>query len=168
MRGLCSLLFAACLLATSMATAAADDGPRQGPVDSTFWSWNPVSLQGKKVDVGKFRGKYLLLDFWGEWCQKCREETPFLLKLRSKYPRLQMLGIYRSDRPALTKQWAEEHRLDWPQVPITAAISDYFRIRKYPTNLLISPDGEIVMDGFSGHSQEFSRRMQWGDSVGIQ
>src|SRR6267142_1729068 len=121
-----SFLIGMFLLATALRPAAAGESGRSGPVDSSFWAWKPTSLQGPQVDMGKFHGKYLLLNFWGEWCPKCREETAFLRKLRSKYPRLQILGIYRSDKPERTRQWVEEHGMDWPQVPITDAVAGAF------------------------------------------
>lgn len=34
------------------------------------------TLAGKKLDVGSYRGKVVVLNVWGSWCPPCREEAP--------------------------------------------------------------------------------------------
>jgi thiol-disulfide isomerase/thioredoxin len=149
-------------------SACAEESARPVSVDSTFWSWTPTSIKNQSVDMAMLRGKYILLNFWGEWCETCRQETPFLVKLHQKYGRLAMVGVFKSYNLGQTRKWIDDNHLDWPQVPITDKIESYFKIKKFPTNLLISPDGEIVMDGFSHHYRDFVRRMELGDTVGIE
>lgn len=151
-----------------LANAYAGENARPVVVDTTFWSWRPTSIQNQSIDLALLRGKYILLNFWGEWCATCREETPFLLKLRRSYPRLAMVGVFKSYNLAQTRKWIDDNHLDWPQVPLPDSIASYFKIKKFPTNLLISPEGEIVMDGFSHHYRDFVRRMELGDTVGIE
>ena len=45
-----------------------------------------VDLDGKKRRFSEFRGKYVLLDFWGFWCPPCLKELPYL---REAYKRFQ-------------------------------------------------------------------------------
>ncbi len=49
-----------------------------------------VDLNGKKRKFSEFRGKYVLLDFWGFWCPPCRAEMPYL---REAYKRFQARGL---------------------------------------------------------------------------
>lgn len=35
-------------------------------------------LGGRPVSLSDFRGKVVLLNFWGTWCEPCKEETPAL------------------------------------------------------------------------------------------
>ncbi len=145
-------------------------GLRPAAVDSAFWAWKPVSLQGERIDLGRFRGKYILLDFWGEWCETCREETPFLRRMRERYPRngLIMLGLLKTYNLAQAKAWVAENHVNWPQIELPPTFETYFAIQKFPTNLLIAPDGRIVMDGFAHHYQDFLHRMEMVDSIGIE
>lgn len=137
------------------------------PVYSAFWALKLQTLEGDTVVFKSLRGKYVLLNFWGEWCVTCLEELPFLIKLNEKYgkDRLRIIGLIKSEDLNRAKKIIHKNQVTWPQIPVTADMEKQFAIRKFPTNLLISPDGEIVMNGFSHHFRDFKKRM--GDSVTV-
>ena len=38
-------------------------------------------LNGIEVSLSQYKGKWLLLDFWGTWCSPCLDELPSIQKL---------------------------------------------------------------------------------------
>ena len=49
---------------------------------------------GKYVSLEDLRGSNILITVWGTWCPYCKEELPFLQKLRNKYvDKIQFVGI---------------------------------------------------------------------------
>ena len=34
-------------------------------------------VEGKRVSLKKFRGKYVYIDIWATWCGVCVEQTPY-------------------------------------------------------------------------------------------
>lgn len=44
------------------------------------------TLQGTPVHSDELAGRVLILNFWAPWCGPCKEETPFLERLRQKFP----------------------------------------------------------------------------------
>ena len=34
-------------------------------------------LQGNSVALSSFKGKVVLVNFWGTWCEPCRGEIPY-------------------------------------------------------------------------------------------
>ena len=52
-------------------------------------------LNGKTVNLGDFKGKIVLLNFWAVWCVPCAAEIPELVKWQSEYQTdgLQIIGV---------------------------------------------------------------------------
>jgi thiol-disulfide isomerase/thioredoxin len=109
-----------------------------------------TDFNNKKRKVSEFRGKYVLIDFWGMWCPPCRQELPYL---RAAYQRFQARGFEilgmntdRSDDVSQIKSQLEKNGMTWPQArrdSITSTIRS-LRIHSYPTTVLVGPDGKIL------------------------
>jgi peroxiredoxin len=109
-----------------------------------------TDFNNKKRKLSDFRGKYLLIDFWGMWCPACRQELPYL---RAAYQRFQARGFeilgMNTDPPEIVseiKPQLEKNVMNWPQArreSIMGVIRN-LRIHSYPTTLLIGPDGKIL------------------------
>lgn len=42
-------------------------------------------LNGKKVELSKYKGKVVLINFWATWCAPCLQEMPHLDRMYKKY-----------------------------------------------------------------------------------
>jgi thiol-disulfide isomerase/thioredoxin len=62
---------------------AVDNGTPAQPLneDSILASAELATLDGKKITIKSYRGKWLLLNFWATWCGPCKMEMPDLEKL---------------------------------------------------------------------------------------
>jgi peroxiredoxin len=112
-----------------------------------------TDFKGKKRRLSEFRGKYVLIDFWGTWCGPCRRELPYLkAAYRNFQPRgLEILGMNTDDPQILpqVKTWLEKNELTWTQATLDSIrdIIRSFRIHSFPTTLLIDPEGKIISLG---------------------
>jgi peroxiredoxin len=109
-----------------------------------------TDFNNKKRRLSEFKGKYLLIDFWGMWCPACRQELPYL---RTAYQRYQARGFeilgMNTDSPDIVSQiktQLEKNGITWPQARRESIIGTIrnLRIHSYPTTFLIGPDGKIL------------------------
>src|SRR3954451_3283697 len=56
---------------------------------------NGTLLDGSHFDLGQWRGKVVVVNFWGSWCQECRAEAQALQQVYSddKADGVEFLGI---------------------------------------------------------------------------
>lgn len=119
-------------------------------LDVKFWESLFTSIDGKAVKPADYKGKYLLLNFWGEWCKPCIKEINDMVKIFSSYPRdkFEIIGFINTSKPALVKKIIKEKGMKWNNIIAPPELLEHFRIKAYPTNILIYPDGKAeVLNG---------------------
>lgn len=70
---------------------------------------------GEKANLGSYRGKMIVLNFWATWCPPCREEMPELSALQDAYKdkNVVVLGIAVDETNAI-KQFLTEAPVSYP------------------------------------------------------
>lgn len=112
-------------------------------LDQDLWDMTFVDLEGNQIQLNTFRGKYVLLNFWGEWCMPCREEIPDLISANKKYSNdLKIISFLKTNDLAKAKAFIKEKDIQWTQIELPEDLEKQFKITGYPTNILIEPDGE--------------------------
>ncbi|HON19168.1 MAG TPA: TlpA disulfide reductase family protein [Salinivirgaceae bacterium] len=107
------------------------------------------------VMLSDYKGRYLLLVFWGSWCKPCRDSHPHLVSALKEYRAkgLQVLGIAADQDRAAWLQAISDDRLDWQQVNALEQteidVLKLYNIKVFPTKILIDPQG-IMMARFIG------------------
>jgi cytochrome c-type biogenesis protein len=112
-------------------------------------------LQGNGVPLSGYKGKVVLLNFWGTWCEPCQHEIPMLISLQDKYSSkgFTLLGAATNDEDATVKKFIHESKfnvggqevlMDYPIVMNNDDIVAKFGgILGMPTTYLITRDGKI-------------------------
>jgi thiol-disulfide isomerase/thioredoxin len=118
-----------------------------GTIDQAIWNIATRTLDGDTIALNQFRGKYLLLNFWGEWCKPCLDEIPLLVQASTGYRSkdLTIVSFLKSYNLEKARALVRSHAMSWPQLILTETTESLFRVRAYPTNILILPNGKYYL-----------------------
>lgn len=106
------------------------------------------NLDGKDVSLTDFKGKWVILDFWGSWCRWCIKGIPEMKEAYAKYaPKLEIIGVDCGDSDAQWRAAVEKYQLPWVQVYNPGgqgAITETYAVQGYPTKVIINPEGKVA------------------------
>ena len=110
---------------------------------------NVIFLDKKdlKININKYKGNLLILNFWATWCEPCKEEMPSLDKLQVN-PELDKIKIFAINIGKENFDKVNKFFIDlniknvepYFDPPITLA--KIFSLRGVPTSILINKEGQ--------------------------
>ncbi|OHB68201.1 MAG: hypothetical protein A2V70_11695 [Planctomycetes bacterium RBG_13_63_9] len=132
----------------SAARKAAGAGTRLDSVGKS------IGLAGKSpsggvVDLAKYRGKVVLVQYWATWSESAKRDMPALKELQAKYGgAFSVIGVnLDSDRKEL-EAYLAGNRLPWPQIfeegGLDSPPANRLGILTLPTMILVDKDGKVV------------------------
>jgi len=108
-----------------------------------------TDLDGKAHQFSEFRGKYVLLDFWGSWCGPCRRELPDLEKAYQQFRSrgFVILGMGDDKDTSQARKALSAAGVTYPQsMGETGSdlVHKRFGIYSFPSKALLDPEGKII------------------------
>ncbi|MDE6670395.1 MAG: TlpA family protein disulfide reductase [Muribaculaceae bacterium] len=118
-------------------------------------------LDGKKVSLSDFRGKWVILDFWGSWCDWCIRGFPALKEAYNKYgDKIVVIGIGCNEPEADWRAGVKKHQIPWLNLynGDNRELYTAYKIEGFPTKAIINPEGKLV-DLTTGEDPTFYTRL---------
>ena len=110
-----------------------------------------TSLTGTPIRLASYRGKVVVLNFWGSWCDPCRGEAPTLAVLSEQYRSqgVSFLGDDVGDTPVNALAFTRGVGITYPSVNDAgyAIVQDFDQVVPVgdtPTTVVIDRTGHIA------------------------
>lgn len=125
------------------------------------FSWKTGA--GENASLADYKGKVVMVNFWGTWCPPCRRELPDIVRLREKLGQedFEVIGIAVNERPPAgvsveqhLANFAAGNGLKYPLLVDNGDLArQYGGIRAVPTTFIINREGNVVSMLVGGKSE---------------
>jgi thiol-disulfide isomerase/thioredoxin len=109
------------------------------------------TLTGTPLSFSAYRGRVVVLNFWGSWCPPCRSEAPTLAALSAKYSHdgVSFLGVDVEDTPVNGEAFEQGFGITYPSLndpgqAVAQIVSGAVPISATPTTLVIDSTGHVA------------------------
>jgi thiol-disulfide isomerase/thioredoxin len=117
------------------------------------------TVEGKPFDIGQYKGKVVIVDFWATWCGPCIAELPNLKSIYQKYHErgLEVVGISLDDDGPELGNFLKDNDLPWKilhysdpkkaegkKKGFSDPNAEFYGITGIPTIILIDRHGKVI------------------------
>ncbi|MCC7264197.1 MAG: TlpA family protein disulfide reductase [Candidatus Latescibacteria bacterium] len=122
---------------------------RPPELDGQRWLNLPPGHESEYREIGWFRGRVVLLDFWATWCGTCVEKLPYIQTLHEKYAGqgLVVIAMHSAINNQAVDAFLAEHQYTMPVILDTGETARRYGVEGIPQYVLIGKDGTLVHSG---------------------
>jgi len=116
------------------------------PIGKKLSDWSLTDSNGKQRKLLDFRGKIVLIDFWGTWCVPCIKVMPDIQKLHDDFKDsgLVVMGLAVNDPIGKPQKLFKKKGFDYMLFPKGDKVSKQYDVKVFPTLYILNKKGEII------------------------
>lgn len=119
-------------------------------IGDSFVDFSQADTSNNLVKLSNFKGKVVLIEFWGSWCNPCREENPSLVKIYNEFNSkgFEIFGVASETDKQNWINAIKEDGLPWTNTSDLKGSDNeaalIYGVTGFPTNFLINKEGIII------------------------
>ncbi|MEW9699036.1 thiol-disulfide oxidoreductase ResA [Paenibacillus sp. SI8] len=143
---------------TIITNLSAADSKKYPQVGSKAPDFSLIGLDGSSHKLSDYKGKPVLVNFWGTFCPPCKEEMPDLQKQYEKWSSKGVVFLeVNVDKNKITVQsFMEQYKLNLPVLlDAKEEVRKLYGVMDYPTTFFIGPDGKVEVKKIGQMTESF-------------
>lgn len=108
-----------------------------------------TDVNGNSVSLSSFKGKTVLLDFWGTWCGPCVQFIPKLKAIYDEYGGndFEIVSVANETGSAKWEKMIADKGMNWTNlIDDNEKVVTLYKIQSYPTLMIVDKNGKIVSE----------------------
>lgn len=99
-----------------------------------------------QASISHFKGKWVFVNYWAEWCKPCIKEIPELNELHAAHDNVVVLGVnFDGESGATLAEQEQRLGVSFPTLAYDPSTElGMERPKALPTTVVINPAGEVV------------------------
>ncbi|UUZ79494.1 redoxin domain-containing protein [Paenibacillus sp. P26] len=105
-----------------------------------------AGLDGKTHKLSDYKGKVVIVNFWGTFCEPCRNEMPALDRRRAKWAgkNVEILGLNLNESKVTVQNFIDQYKVGFTILfDQNEVMRRRYGVTQYPTTFFVKPDGKI-------------------------
>jgi thiol-disulfide isomerase/thioredoxin len=110
------------------------------------------TLDGSKLDMSSYKGKVMVVNIWGSWCDPCQAEAPYLEHANEAYQAkgVQFVGIDTRDNTAQAQAFVKAKQISYPNLvddgneTLLTKLAGITSLGSVPSTLIIDKNGDLA------------------------
>ncbi len=152
------------LIILGVSMIPADITPEKKLVGMPAPDFTLKNLDQKEISLKDYRGKIVLINFWGTWCRPCWKENQALMQVREKYHQegFEVLSIVLMSPEPAVRYTRETLKLTFPILWATDEVLKTYGITKQvyiPRTVLVDRQGIVREDILGAHDFPFFEQL---------
>jgi thiol-disulfide isomerase/thioredoxin len=111
-----------------------------------------TTLDGTRLDMASFRGKVIVVNIWGSWCDPCQQEAPFVEQAAEAYrdKGVQFVGIDTRDNTGQAQAFVKDKKISYPNLvddgneTLLSKLAGITSLASVPSTLIVDRNGELA------------------------
>jgi thiol-disulfide isomerase/thioredoxin len=128
---------------TSTRTTTAEDLARAGEPAPKLAGRDPIT--GKRVQLGQFAGKRVVVSVWASWCDLCAEQAKAIRRFSRGHRKVVVLGIDLNDEAEDARDYYERWKWEHPSIADPRGVlAARLEVGVLPTTIFLTTDHRVV------------------------
>ena len=111
-----------------------------------------TTLDRSQLDMASFKGKVIVVNIWGSWCDPCQAEAPYLERANEAYrdKGVQFVGIDTRDNTGQAQAFVKAKQISYPNLvddgneTLLTKLAGITSLGSVPSTLIIDKNGDLA------------------------